>query len=118
MVIPTIVVVARDGGPAAFLDSRIDELSAGSPDSSEGGTRIGVNLGSDRGTLWAVALDDVAGAPVNGEGAGGFEYSFLAERDSPEDLTSEDPHSVGLLMLSELGIVGFGAVRGVRRRRR
>ena len=83
VLVPTIVVVARDGGPASFLDRRIDELSAGSPDVSEGGTRIGVNLGSDRGTLWAVALDDVAGAPMQGEGAGGFEYSFLAERDSP-----------------------------------
>lgn len=106
--VPTVAVVARDGGPASFLDRRIDELSAGTPEASQGGSRIGVNLGSDRGTLWSVALDDVAGAPVNGEGAGGFEYSFLAERESPDDLTSEDPHSVGLLMLSELGIVGFG----------
>ncbi len=106
--VPTAALVASEGGPGEFLDRRIDELSAGSPEVSEGGSRLGVNLGSDRGTLWGVALDDGVASPVAGEGAGGFEYSFLAERDDPEQLTSEDPHGVFFLMLSELGLVGVG----------
>jgi hypothetical protein len=107
IVVPLGVVVARDGGPADFLDRRVDELSSGSPDFRENGTRLGVNLGSERGELWAVAIDEGSARPVLGSGAGGFEYSFLAQRDDPSQLTSEDPHSVFLLMLSELGVIGL-----------
>jgi O-antigen ligase len=107
-IVPLGVVVARDGGPGAFLDNRISELSAGNPDFQESGSRLGVNLGTDRGTLWGVALDDVAGAPLGGVGAGGFEYSYLESRESPDELTSEDPHGTWALMLSELGVIGFG----------
>jgi hypothetical protein len=105
--VPLTVVVAKEGGPASFVDQRLDELSAGSPDVRDGGSRLSGSFGSDRGDLWAVALDEGVSHPVAGLGAGGFEYSFLEERESPDELTSEDPHSVPLLMLSELGVVGL-----------
>lgn len=126
VVVPVAIAVGRSGGPVDFVDERVDELSAGSPDLRESGSRFGVNLGSDRGDLWGVAADDLAARPLSGRGAGGFEYSYLRERDAPEDLTSEDPHSVEALMASELGLPGlvlfaafvWAAIAGVLRARR
>jgi hypothetical protein len=57
-----------------------------------------------------VALDDFAAHPVDGLGSGGYRFSYLLHRRS--DVQPEDPHSVELLMASELGIPGillFGA---------
>ena len=126
VVVPVAIAVGRAGGPVDFVDERVDELSAGSPDLRESGSRFGVNLGSDRGDLWAVAADDLLARPLSGRGAGGFEYSYLRERDAPEDLTSEDPHSVEALMASELGLPGLAlfaafvvaAIAGALRARR
>ena len=106
-VVPLGVAVANDGGPGAFVENRIDDLSAGTPDLRESGTRLGFNLGSNRGDLWVVAIDEGAAHPVGGLGAGGFEYSYLQAREEPTEQTSEDPHSVVLLMFSEYGVVGL-----------
>jgi hypothetical protein len=62
---------------------------------------------SNNGRLdqWEVALEGFRGAPIAGEGAGGFQERW--ERDRPDDLKVEDAHSLYLETLSEFGIVGL-----------
>jgi O-Antigen ligase len=100
-----------EGGPGGFFERHIDQLSAGTPDLTEEGSRFGFDLRSSRGDFWRVAVDDFADHPIAGTGAGGFRSSFLVERRS-SSVQPEDPHSVELLMGSELGLPGlllFGA---------
>ncbi len=87
-----------------------DDLNAGTPDLQEEGSRFGLDLRTNRGDFWRVALEDFKSNPVMGEGAGGFRFSYLEDRNS--ELQPEDPHSVELLMAGELGLPGlllFGA---------
>jgi hypothetical protein len=100
------VFVAAKGGPVAFLNQRLLEVRKGGEPSLQGqGARFGVNLGSNRGDFWRVSIDDAQRDPLLGDGAGGFRFSYLQRRDSP--ITPEDPHSVEMLMLSELGLPGL-----------
>ncbi|MEK6277125.1 MAG: O-antigen ligase family protein [Actinomycetota bacterium] len=100
------LIVAERGGPVHFVDQRVSEFEAGGlPDFSTQGTRFGVNVGSNRRDFWRVALDEGADDPVLGGGAGAFEIAYLQERDSPE--SPKDPHSLELLMFSELGLPGL-----------
>lgn len=99
-----------DGGPTGFVDRQVDELTQGTPDLSGEQTRFGFDLRSERGDLWRVAIDDFEDHPLRGEGAGAFRFSYLADRDTV--LQPEDPHSVEMLLGSELGLPGlllFGA---------
>lgn len=105
-----LALASAEGGPSGFVDRHLDELTAGSPDLSDKGSRFGLDLRSERGDLWGVALDRFEAGPLHGEGAGGFRFAYLLERDA--DLQPEDPHSVEMLMASELGVPGlllFGA---------
>lgn len=120
-----VLFVARQGGPVDFVDQRLSEFRQGeSPNLSGEGSRFGFNAGTNRGDLWRVALKEGADDPLQGGGAGSFEVAYLRERDSNE--TPRDPHSVELLMFSELGLVGLAllvtflacaAVGGLRSRR-
>jgi hypothetical protein len=119
------VFVASRGGPIKFVDQRVKEFNRGEPKSLQSqGTRFGVNVGTERGDFWRVALDQGENHPLLGDGPGSFTAAYLQHRDS--DKTPRDPHSVEMLMLSELGIVGlalFGtfiatsAISGLRSRR-
>jgi hypothetical protein len=101
----TLFVVER-GGPIRFLDQRIGEFEAGgNPDLSTQGTRFGVNVGSNRHDFWSVALEEGGNDPLLGGGAGAFEFAYRRERASAE--TPKDPHSMELLMFSELGLPGL-----------
>jgi hypothetical protein len=101
-----IAFVRTEGGPVGFFDRHVDELTAGTPDLSEQGTRFGLDLRSGRGDLWRVAVDDLEENPVAGAGAGAFRFSYLVDRE-PSTVQPEDPHSVELLMASELGLPGL-----------
>jgi hypothetical protein len=111
VVVAGCVALARaDGGPGGFVSSRVNELGTTSPDLNGRSSRFGIDLHTERGDLWRVALDDFAAHPVDGLGSGGYRFSYLLHRRS--DVQPEDPHSVELLMASELGIPGillFGA---------
>ena len=101
----TAFVIER-GGPVDFLDQRLSEFErGGNPDLRAAGTRFGVNVGTNRGDFWGVALDEGGDNPVIGAGAGSFASAYLRNRDSLE--TPRDPHSAELLMLSELGAIGL-----------
>lgn len=118
------VVMAKRGGPLEFVDQRVQEFKyAGNPNLQPQGTRFGVNVGSNRRDFWRVALDEGRDHPLLGAGPGSFATAYLQDRESPE--SPRDPHSVEILMWSELGAVGlllFGtfivaaAIAGVRSR--
>ena len=106
-----VTVFASEGGPGGFISRSADQLTAGTPAAGEEDTRFGFDLRSQRGDLWRVAIDDFEANPAVGEGAGGFRPSYLLDRRA-NDVQPEDPHSVELLMASELGVPGlllFGA---------
>ncbi|MDX6633065.1 MAG: hypothetical protein QOG26_1070 [Solirubrobacterales bacterium] len=99
------IYVGARGGPIAFVDQRVSEFThGGTPDLHRQGARFGTNVGSNRGDFWRVALDAGAERPLGG-GAGSFEFTYLEHRQSRE--TPSDPHSVEMLMLSELGLPGL-----------
>jgi hypothetical protein len=119
------VFVAKRGGPVQFLDQRVSEFQrGGNPNLRPEGTRFGVNVGTNRGDFWRVSLRQGKDHPLFGGGAGSFAAAYLQRRDSFE--SPQDPHSVEMLLLSELGAVGlllFGtfvgaaALSGLRSRR-
>jgi len=107
------LVVAK-GGPGKIVDRLDEELSAGTPDLAPQGSRFGIDFRTGRGGFWRVALDDFSRDPLRGEGSGGFRRSYLIDRDTA-GVQPEDPHSVEMLMVSELGLPGillFGAFLG------
>jgi hypothetical protein len=97
--------VSSHGGPAGFISQRISELKEGTPDLRNQGTRFGVNVGSNRGDIWRVALNEWKRDPVRGGGAGSWQIEYLREKTVAT--TPHDPHSVEMLMLSEFGLPGI-----------
>ena len=101
------VFVAKRGGPLEFVNQRVEEFKyQGNPNLRPEGTRFGVHVGSNRDDFWRVSLDEGGDHPLLGGGAGSFAPTYLRKRESLE--SPKDPHSVEMLMLSELGIVGLG----------
>ncbi len=106
VVVGGAAVFSRYGGPVSFIDQRVSELKQDdSPDFQGQRTRFGFNVGTERPDLWRVALSEGAQHPFLGGGTGSFQVTYLRERDT--DLTPRDPHSIELLMLSELGVPGL-----------
>jgi hypothetical protein len=60
--------------------------------------------GGYRYDLWRIAVDEFAGDPLGGVGAGNFADQYYQRRHQLEDVTV--PHSLELQMLAELGIGG------------
>lgn len=107
-----VAFVAAVGDPVDWVGQRVEEFKqGGSPDLSAQRSRFGINASSDRYDLWRVALDDAAEDPLLGDGAGGFELSYLAEREVAYQ-NARDAHSVELELLSELGLPGLGMLLG------
>jgi hypothetical protein len=100
------VFVAQRGGPIKFVDQRVSEFNrVGNPNLQSQGARFGVNVGSNRRDFWRVALEQGKQHPLLGGGAGSFASAYLLKRNSDE--SPNDPHSVEMLMFSELGIVAL-----------
>jgi hypothetical protein len=99
-------LVAAKGGPSKIIDRVDSELTAGTPDLGPQGSRFGIDLRSSRGDYWRNAWHDFTRHPLGGDGSGGFRHSYLIHRPST-GVQPEDPHSVEMLMLSELGAPGF-----------
>lgn len=97
------------GDPIDWTAKRADEFRSGTPELGGEASRFTFNLGTDRYDLWRVALDDGRSQPLRGTGAGGFQYSYLRERES-ETQTARDAHSVELEIVGELGIPGLALV--------
>jgi O-Antigen ligase len=117
-------VVTSD--PFGWVGDRVDEfLTQGTPHSDEVSSRFSSGAGSERDDLWRVALDDAGEDPILGLGAGGYQYSYLLDRDEEGIESVRDAHSVEFEVLSELGLIGLvlfacaigGAVLGAWRSR-
>jgi len=63
------------------------------------------SAGGNRYDLWRIALGQFAAQPVRGVGAGNYATTYFLERRSPDDDVRQ-PHSLGLQVLAELGLVG------------
>ena len=106
--IGVVAAIAIVGNPVAWLDDRIDEFrTAGTPDLSAESTRFSFNAGSNRYDAWRVALDDAGDDPLFGDGAGGYQYSYLRKREAATQ-ELQDAHSVEFELLAELGVIGLG----------
>lgn len=114
------------GDPVDWVDERLAEFrQAETPDLSDRSSRFTINVGSGRYDLWRVALDDFRAEPLLGDGGGGFQYSYLRQRERVQR-DPRDAHSVELEVLSELGLPGLallvvglgGAGLATRRSRR
>jgi O-antigen ligase len=68
------------------------------------GPHLASGLGSNRYDFYRVALDEFADHPIAGVGAGNFYEDYLRAGRSPE--TPRYPHSIGLRILAQTGLVG------------
>ena len=130
VVVGGIAFVVAVGNPIDFFEEKVDEFrTEGTPGFQGEASRFTFSAGTERLDLWGVALEDAGRDPLFGEGAGGFQYSYMRER-SATDQNARDAHSVELEILSELGLPGLalfgtaivamvtGAMRSRRRARR
>lgn len=115
-----LVIAIAQGGVLEWLDQRVGETRTNAQPS-----RFGFGTGGQhREDFWRVAVRDARDAPALGTGAGGFQHSYLLDRESDE--TPRDAHSVELELLGELGVPGLalfvcglaGAAAGALRFRR
>jgi O-Antigen ligase len=104
--VAAIGFVIKTGNPVDWVSERAEEFKEGESDFSDQASRFTFNAGSNRYDLWRVAVDDAQADPLLGDGAGGYEYSYLRQKEAPKQ-TARDAHSVELEILSELGIPGF-----------
>jgi hypothetical protein len=121
-----VALLRTDGGPGGFVSRHVDQLTAGTPNLGTNGTRFGFDVRTRRGDFWRVSLhDEFDDHPLNGSGAGAFRSDYLKHRKGPGE-EPEDPHSLEMLMLGELGLPGAlllvtfvvaGAVAVIRARR-
>jgi O-antigen ligase len=105
LVIAAVPILAA-AGTGDWIDERVTEFQEGGvPDLATSESRFTFSASSSRNDYWRVALDDALQNPVLGTGAGGFEVTYLRERDSPE--TPRDAHNVVLEIAGEFGLPGL-----------
>jgi hypothetical protein len=107
VVAATIAALAA-GLPGAASDAWDDFKATGGAGS--GAERLTSISGNGRYQLWEAAVDANASAPLNGIGAGTFEYWWA--RDGSQGFFVRDAHSLYMEMLAELGVVGLLLVGG------
>jgi O-antigen ligase len=105
------ILFAAGEDPVDFVNQRVAEAREAQTPRLSGASRFTINAGSTRSELWRVAWADARDSPVLGEGAGGFEHSFL--RDRRINITARDAHSVELELASELGFPGVAMFAAV-----
>ncbi len=101
-----VAFVVAVGNPVTWIGDKANQFGQGFGAAGNQSTRFGLNVGTVREPVWRVALGDAGRNPILGDGAGGFQYSFLEHRDD-RLLTVHDAHSAELETLSELGFPGL-----------
>jgi O-antigen ligase/polysaccharide polymerase Wzy-like membrane protein len=94
--------LARIGDPVAFADDKareFREVTVPTP----GETRLG-STGGHRYDLWRIGWEEFRSAPVVGVGEGGYAAGYYVGRRTDRNVT--DPHSLGVKVLAENGLVG------------
>ena len=105
-VLLTLTVVAVVAGVVAEhgrLSTQWHDFTALKAEKSAGNRFLAIG-GGYRYDLWRISLDEFAGAPLGGVGAGNYADQYYERRHQLEDVTV--PHSLELQMLAELGIGG------------
>jgi O-antigen ligase/polysaccharide polymerase Wzy-like membrane protein len=90
----------------AIAVTRVERTGAG-PAQGANPSRL-VSAQSNRYEYWRVAVDEFAGAPLQGGGSGSFRTDWLRERPIAE--TVRDAHSLYFETAAELGLVGLAAL--------
>ena len=90
------------GDPAQRISSAYDDFVT--LDTDVDTRQRFTSAGGYRYDYWRIALDAFADAPAKGLGAGNYPTTYIRERRNPDYVTQ--PHSLGLQLLAELGIVG------------
>jgi UDP-GlcNAc:undecaprenyl-phosphate/decaprenyl-phosphate GlcNAc-1-phosphate transferase len=100
------VGIASAGRIADTVDRQYDAFVHLSTEAQEEstGSRLASGAGN-RYDYWRVAWDSWEDAPLHGVGAGNYDREYFAGRATDEDI--RQPHSIGLQLLSELGLVGL-----------
>jgi len=106
LVVGAVGLVAVVGNPAASVRDQFDAFTQ-LEDPGAGDTRFSQGAGN-RYDYWRIAVGQFLDNPVRGVGAGGYPETYFQERRTSEDI--RQPHSLQLQTLSELGIVGGGAL--------
>ena len=91
------------GNPVAFVEEKVWEFQAFENRSAEFSRLL--STGGERYDLWRVAFVEVAANPVTGVGEGSYPFGYYEERKSDRNL--DNPHSLPLSLIAELGIVGL-----------
>jgi hypothetical protein len=91
------------GDPVAFVEEKLLEFQAFESRSSEFSRLL--STGGERYDLWRVAIAEFASSPVTGVGEGSYPFDYYAERQTDRNL--DNPHSLPLRLLAELGVVGL-----------
>jgi hypothetical protein len=91
------------GNPVEFVEEKVWEFQAFENRSAEFSRLL--STGGERYDLWRVAFVEVGAHPVTGVGEGSYAFDYYAERQSDRNL--DNPHSLPLRLLAELGVVGL-----------
>ena len=103
-VVGVVVALNATGDPLDWADERWEDFTSGRDTSFEEGSRFVGSLGTDRYDFWRVAMDGFAEDPVLGLGMDQFAVEYVRERDSDEE--PFNPHSIGVKVVSQTGLVG------------
>jgi len=106
--VAVIAVIAISGPLALIGDFR--STAAQNEVRTEGATGIVSTSGSGRAQFWETALDAFASAPVQGIGAGSYEYYW--NQNGSLLTPARNAHSEPLEALAELGLIGFACLVG------
>ncbi|HET7416342.1 MAG TPA: O-antigen ligase family protein [Solirubrobacterales bacterium] len=98
-----IVVALALGAPGRASDAWSEFKESDTP--VGGSNRLGSVAGESRYALWSSAVREMRSSPLDGTGAGTYEYWW--NRDGTDDETVVDAHSMYLQVLGELGMIGF-----------
>ena len=100
LVVLTLIVSL--GSPVDALTSRWDAFT--SLNSEDESHERFTSAEGNRYDLWRIALDQFEDHPLRGVGSGNYVSTYHRERRTTEDV--QEPHSIELQTLGELGIVG------------
>ena len=99
-------------GGVAWVEDRVHDAASPTRETERDGNAAGrlISLNTGRPPLWREALDSRATSRVRGTGAGTFPFTHYRFRESGGVV--KHAHSQWFNVLSELGVVGLGALRG------
>jgi O-Antigen ligase len=101
-----VVGLTAIGNVADWSGDRWDDFKGGYSERNFARTRFSGDLGSNRYDFWRVAIEDqVADAPLVGQGSDNYAATYLVNRKSEEDPLY--PHSLPIRILGGTGIVGL-----------